>query len=120
ANVKGMVASARAIVSTVVFILVSPAGIYRPLTIPSCGLPRGNSIACISYKPHPIHRGDGEDFLAFPLRSEPLACRSNGPKKQKPRRRLLSEGRGGAFSPKKGRIFTWPARAKRPASSRPW
>ena len=50
ANVSGMVASARAMVRIVVFILFFlPRGLYRPLTIPYCALCRGNSIACVRY-----------------------------------------------------------------------
>jgi hypothetical protein len=46
-----MLASARAIVNTVVFILFSPAGLfYLPLTISSCGRRPENSIDSVSYK----------------------------------------------------------------------
>ena len=50
ANVKGMVASAKAKVRIVVFILfILPRGPCRPLTIPYCALREGNTIAPAGY-----------------------------------------------------------------------
>ena len=47
ANVKGMVASARPIVNSVVFMFsFLPCGLSCPLTVSCCGKAPGNSIAC--------------------------------------------------------------------------
>ena len=50
ANVKGTVANARAIASTVVLIFSLRGGPYRPLTIPCCAAWRKSTIARASYR----------------------------------------------------------------------
>src|ERR1019366_3151766 len=68
ANVSGMVASARAMVRIVVFILFFlPRGLYRPLTIPYCALCPGNSIACVRYAGPRIRVYRGYCLLGFVL-----------------------------------------------------
>jgi hypothetical protein len=61
ANVKGRVAKARAMVINVVFIFFSSRDLAssRPLTIPSCGLSAGKTIACAGYCKGPIRGGYG-------------------------------------------------------------
>jgi hypothetical protein len=55
ANVRGIVATARAIVAkNVFFIFFLPAGLLGPLTIPSCGGLAFYSIACAGYRRHRI------------------------------------------------------------------
>ena len=62
ANVRGRVANARAMVINVVFIFFFSWRVLacsRPLTIPSCGLSAGNTIACAGYGRGPIRGWDG-------------------------------------------------------------